>query len=205
MNFNVFTYKVKDAQLTAVGGAANFNQVINADKVTGSGFELDLQAKITPTLLVSYSLGYTDTEIKDKGLAVTGCGAPCTVTNPEGPVAGSYLIDGNPLPQAPKITSSLIVDWMTQLESGELYVKGDWVYRSKINFVLYEATEYRGKSLSELGLRVGYRFGEGHHDLSLFGRNITNTEKNIYTIDFNNLTGIINEPRTWGIEYAWRY
>jgi iron complex outermembrane receptor protein len=205
VNFNVFTYKVKDAQLTAVGGAANFNQVINADKVTGSGFELDLQAKITPTLLVSYSLGYTDTKIKDKGLAVTGCGAPCTVTNPEGPVAGSYLIDGNPLPQAPKITSSLIVDWMTQLESGELYVKGDWVYRSKINFVLYKATEYRGKSLSELGLRVGYRFGEGHHDLSVFGRNITNTEKNIYTIDFNNLTGIINEPRTWGIEYAWRY
>ncbi len=205
VNFNVFSYKVDDAQLTAVGGEANFNQVINADKVKGSGFELDIQAKITPDLLVSYSLGYTDTKIKDKNLAVAGCGAPCTVTDPEGPVAGTFLIDGNQLPQSPKITSSLIVDWMKELDSGQIYIKGDWVYRDKINFVLYEATEYRGKSLSEIGLRVGYRFGEGHHDVSVFGRNIGDTEKNIYTIDFNNLTGIINDPRTWGVEYAWRY
>jgi len=205
VNFNVFSYKVDDAQLTAVGGEANFNQVINADKVRGTGFELDIQAKITPNFLISYSLGYTDTKIKDKDLAVAGCGAPCTVTNPPGPVEGSYLIDGNPLPQAPKITSSLIVDWMMDLDSGQIYVKGDWVYRDKINFVLYEAKEYRGKALSEVGLRIGYRFGVGHHDLSVFGRNIGDTEKNIYTIDFNNLTGIVNEPRTWGIEYAWRY
>ncbi|MFC1688298.1 TonB-dependent receptor [Pseudomonadota bacterium] len=205
VNFNLFTYKVDDAQLTAVGGEANFNQVINADKVRGKGFELDLQAQVTPDLMISYSMGYTDTEIDDDGLAVAGCGAPCTVTNPPGAVEGSFLIDGNPLPQAPKITSNLIVDWSKQLESGAIYFQGDWVYRSKINFVLYEATEYRGKSLSEIGLRIGYRFGEGNHDLSVFGRNISDRERNIYTIDFNNLTGIVNEPRTWGVEYAWRY
>ena len=205
VNFNLFTYKVDDAQLTAVGGEANFNQVINADKVRGKGFELDLQAQVTPDLMISYSMGYTDTEIDDDGLAVAGCGAPCTVTNPPGAVEGSFLIDGNPLPQAPKITSNLIVDWSKQLESGAIYFQGDWVFRSKINFVLYEATEYRGKSLSEIGLRIGYRFGEGNHDLSVFGRNISDRERNIYTIDFNNLTGIVNEPRTWGVEYAWRY
>jgi iron complex outermembrane receptor protein len=205
VNLNVFSYKVDDAQLTAVGGQANFNQVINADKVKGKGVELDIQARITPELSLTYSMGYTDTEIQDPNLAVAGCGGGCTVTNPPGPVEGSYLIDGNPLPQAPKVTSSLIVDWVKPLDSGELYVKGDWMYRSKINFVLYEAKEYRGQSLSEIGLRIGYRFGEGHHDLSVFGRNITDRTENIYTIDFNNLTGIVNDPRTWGIEYAWRY
>jgi iron complex outermembrane receptor protein len=205
VNFNVFTYKVDDAQLTAVGGQFNFNQVINADKVTGSGFELDIQARVTPDFFISYSLGYTKTKIKDDDLAVAGCGAPCTITNPEGPVAGTYLVNGNPLPQAPKITSSLVLDWSKELDSGQIYAKLDWVYRSKINFVLYEATEYRGKSLSEVGLRLGYRFGEGHHDVSVFGRNIGDTEQNIYTIDFSNLLGIVNEKRTWGIEYAWRY
>jgi iron complex outermembrane receptor protein len=205
VNFNVFTYKVKDAQLTAVGGENNFNQAINADKVRGTGFELDLQAQITPDFLIGYSLGYTDTEIKDDDLAVAGCGAPCTVTNPPAPTPGTFLIDGNPLPQSPKVTSSLFFDWTRQLDSGQIYLTGDWVYRSKINFVLYEATEYRGKSLSEIGLRLGYRFGEGHHDLSVFGRNIGDAEKNIYTIDFSNLTGVVNEPRTWGVEYAWRY
>ncbi len=205
VDFNVFTYTVDDAQLTAVGGQANFNQVINANKVRGSGFELDLQARITPELMVYYSMGYTDTKIKDDSLAVAGCGAPCSVTNPPGPVEGSFLIDGNPLPQAPKITSSLIFEWLKTLDSGQFYVKGDWMYRSKINFVLYEAVEYRGQSLSEIGLRIGYRFGAGHHDLSVFGRNIADRTENIYTIDFNNLTGIVNDPRTWGIEYAWRY
>ena len=141
-------------------------------RVKGKGFELDIQARITPDLLISYSLGYTDTEIKDPNLAVAGCGAPCTVTDPPGSVEGSFLIDGNPLPQSPKITSSLIVDWTKDLDSGQIYVKGDWVYRDKINFVLYEADEYRGQSLSEIGLRLGYRFGEGHHDVSVFGRNI---------------------------------
>jgi iron complex outermembrane receptor protein len=205
VNFNLFTYDVDDAQLTAVGGQANFNQLINANKVKGSGFELDVQARITSEFILSYSLGYTKTKIKDPNLAVAGCGAPCTVTNPPGPVEGSFLIDGNPLPQAPKITSSLIVDWVRQLDSGQIYFKGDWMYRSKINFVLYEAEEYRGQSLSEIGLRIGYRFGEGHHDLSVFGRNIAGRTENIYTIDFNNLTGIVNEPRTWGVEYVWHY
>ena len=205
VNFNLFSYTVDDAQLTAVGGQANFNQVINANKVKGSGFELDVQARLFTNLLLSWSMGYTDTEIQDSDLAVAGCGAACTVTDPAGPVAGSFLIDGNPLPQSPKITSSLIVDWTKPVDSGEFYVRGDWMYRDQINFVLYEAVEYRGQSLSEIGLRLGYRFGDGHHDISVFGRNVADRTENIYTIDFNNLTGIVNEPRTLGLEYAWRY
>jgi iron complex outermembrane receptor protein len=86
-----------------------------------------------------------------------------------------------------------------------VYVRGDWVYRDDIRFVLYDAAEYRGQSLSEIGLRLGFRFGEGHHDLSVFGKNISDRTENIYTIDFNNLTGVVNEPRTFGLEYNWRY
>jgi iron complex outermembrane receptor protein len=205
VNFNLFSYTVDDAQLTAVGGEFNFNQVINANKVKGEGFELDIQARILPDLMVSYSLGYSDTEIQDSALAVAPCGAPCTALDPPGEVAGSVLIDGNPLPQSPKITQSLMVDWSKELDSGQIYVRGDWVYRDEINFVLYEATEYRGQSLSEIGLRLGYRFGEGNHDVSVFGRNIADRTENIYTIDFSNLLGVVNEPRTWGVQYAWRY
>lgn len=204
-NFNVFSYTVDDAQLTAVGGAANFNQVINANEVEGSGFELDMQAMLTEEFMLTWSLGYADTEINDRDLAVAGCGAPCTVTNPPGEVDGSFLIHGNPLPQSPKWTSSLVFDWTHAVESGEVYVTGDWLYRDEFNFVLYEAKEYTGQSLNEVGLRLGYRFGDGHHDVSVFGRNIFDAEENIYTIDFNNLTGIVNDPRTWGIEYGWRY
>ena len=205
VNFNVFSYTVDDAQLTAVGGEANFNQVINANEVEGQGFELDLQARLHDQFTVTWSLGYSDTEIDDRNLAVAGCGAPCTVTDPAGPVEGSFLIDGNPLPQSPEWTSSLAFDWIMPVDSGEVYVTGDWLFRDEFNFVLYEAKEYRGQSLSEIGLRVGYRFGDGHHDVSAFVRNLMDREENIYTIDFNNLTGVVNEPRIFGVEYGWRY
>ena len=45
-----------------------------------------------------YPDGYTKTKVKDADLAVAGCGAPCTVIDPPGSVAGSFIIDGNPLP-----------------------------------------------------------------------------------------------------------
>jgi len=205
VNFNAFTYTVDDAQLTAVGGAANVNQVINANKLEGKGVELDLQAYVTPELLITWSLGVSDTEIKDKNLAVAGCGAPCTVVDPPGPVPGTYLIDGNPLPQSPKVTTNLIADWRHQLESGQLYAIGDWAYRDKMHFVLYDAKEYRGQSLSEVGLRLGYKWDDDHHDVSVFGRNIFDRTENIYTIDFNNLLGIVNDPQTFGVEYNYRY
>lgn len=202
---DVFTYTVDDAQLTAVGGEANFNQVINANKVKGKGFELDAQAFITPELLITYSLGYVVTDIDDPNLAVAGCGAPCTVVDPAGPVPGSYLIGGNPLPQAPKISSNLIANWRHQMDHGAFYVIADWLYRSKINFVLYEALEYRGQALSEVGLKVGYNFGDGHQDIALYSRNLFDNTENIYTIDFNNLTGVVNEPQVFGIEYNYIY
>ena len=206
INFNLFDYTVDDAQLTAVGGQANFNQVINANKVKGRGAELDMQARLTEELTFSWSLGYAKTEIDDSDLAVAGCGAPCTPTDPPGTVEGSYLIDGNPLPQSPEITSSMVLDWLHPVESGAIYANVDWLYRDEFNFVLYEAKEYRGQSLSEIGLRIGFRFGDNNsQDISVFGRNVFDRTENIYTIDFNNLTGVVNEPRIWGIEYGWRY
>ena len=53
INFGVFYYEVKDLQLTAVGGAANSNILLNAEKATGQGFELDCQAYLTDHLLAT--------------------------------------------------------------------------------------------------------------------------------------------------------
>ena len=35
----------------------------------------------------------------------------------------------------------------------------------------------------------------------MFGRNITNQTRVTGAIDFNNLTGFINEPRMWGVQF----
>ena len=200
--FDVFSYTVKDLQLTAVGGGANSNILLSAKKATGQGFELDFQAFLTDNLLTSLGVGYNDTKIKDSTLAVAYCAA-CTVTDPTTTRGGNNvaLIDGNALPQAPKTTLNWTLKYTQPLASGDLYVLTDWVYRSKVNFFLYESKEFTGKPLTEGGLRVGYQWGGGKYDAAAFVRNITNQIRVVGGIDFNNLTGFINEPRTFGVQF----
>jgi iron complex outermembrane recepter protein len=200
LNFGVFNYRVKDLQVTAVGGAFNANVLVPVKKVTGQGFELDLQALVTPNLLASLGVGYNKTKIKDPTLEVSSCGGGCIVSDPTGPNGGA-LINGNPLPQAPKTTVNFTLKYTQPLAGGEIYALTDWVYRSKVNFFLYDSVEFTGKPLTEGGLRVGYLWNNGKYELAAFGRNITNEQRIVGGIDFNNLTGFINEPRTWGVQF----
>jgi iron complex outermembrane receptor protein len=200
LSFTLFSYQMDDQQLTAVGGQANFNQLINADKTKGQGFELDLDAYLTDRLLLTLGVSYNDTEIDDPGLAVAPCGGGCTVTDPAGSVAGTVVIDGNRLPQAPEWIGNATLRYGVPVGNGELYFYTDWAYRSEVSFFLYESKEFTGQSLVEGGLRIGYDWNDGRYQASVYGRNITDEVKAVGGIDFNNLTGFINEPRTWGVE-----
>lgn len=205
----VFHYTIKDQQLTAVGGAANFNQLVNAEKTIGKGFEIDLKAYVTENLLLGLNASYNDTRIRDRNLRVDACGGGCTVLDPvvvpANPAIGKFTdtvsIDGNPLPQAPKTVVNFSARYSIPTKDGEWYVYTDWSYRSKINFFLYESTEFTGKPLTEGGLRVGYIWGNGKYEAAVFGRNITDEVRAVGGIDFNNLTGFINDPRTWGAQF----
>ena len=98
-------------------------------------------------------------------------------------------------------TSALAAVWTALLAAGEGYVMTDWSHRSKVNFFLYEATEFTGKAVTEGGLRAGYMFGRGKYEALVYARNITNQIRVVGGIDFNNLTGFINEPRSYGMQF----
>nr|WP_315391713.1 TonB-dependent receptor [uncultured Duganella sp.] len=198
-SFSVYDYEVKNQQLTVVGGNSNVTRLINAAKTTGRGVEADFEAFITPAFKVSAGGSYNFTEIKDPSLSVARCGS-CTVTNPIN-AAGRVDINGNPLPQAPKYILNATARYNWALENGNLFVLTDWSYRSKINFFLYEAKEFTGKSMVEGGLRVGYNWDGGKYEVAGFARNITDTKRIIGAIDFNNLTGMVNEPRQFGVQF----
>ena len=197
----IFHYTAKDLQLTAGSGSINQNQLINADKAVGQGFELDLQANLNRNWKTTVGVSYNDTEIKDDKLFVAPCGNGCTVTNPKGSVAGTVLIGGNPLPRAPKWVGNFSLKYSTQIGAGTLYANTDWAYKDSYNMFLYEAKEYKAKSMLEGGLRVGYVWADGKYELAAYGRNITNKQQVIAAIDFNNLTGIVNEPRSYGVQF----
>ena len=146
--FNLFHYEVKDQQLTAVGGANNAVRLLNADKTVGQGAELDLQAYLTPNLLVTLGASYNDTEIEDDGISRGNLLAACTVTDP---IVGGVcaVIDGNPLPQAPEWIANFTLRYGIPVGNGELFAYTDWAYRSEVNFFLYESVEFTGKACSK--------------------------------------------------------
>jgi iron complex outermembrane receptor protein len=106
------------------------------------------------------------------------------------------------LPQAPKWSHNLTLRWGLPMDNGgEFYVFTDWTYRSEVNFFLYDSVEFTGKPLVEGGLRLGYTWDSGRYDVAVYGRNITDEVQVVGGIDFNNLTGFVNEPRVVGAEF----
>ena len=211
--FNLFHYEVEDQQLTAVGGANNAVRLLNADKTVGQGAELDFEAYVTNNLLVTLGFSYNDTEIQDDGIAVGTCiFNGCTVTDPtilsdpNDPTSALLaIIDGNSLPQAPEIITNFTLRYGIPMGNGEMFFYTDWAYRSEVNFFLYESVSFTGKSLLEGGLRFGYVWDESKYEIAAFGRNITNEVVAVGGIDFNNLTGFINEPQIWGVQFKAKF
>ena len=222
-NANVFMYTLEDQQLTIVGGTNNTVALFNADESEGYGFEADLEAVVTENLLVTAGLSYNNTEIKDDLLIAPGCGAPCTVLDPAvydvagtitevapggtAPVGGTFLgynISGNAFPNAPEWIANFTARYAIPIEGGELYAYTDWAFKGETNFFLYDSVEFGEDGYWTGGLRAGWK-GDNGLNTSVFVRNVTDEEVLTGAIDFNNLNGFVNEPRTWGVEVAYSF
>jgi len=203
-----YTYNIKDHQLTATGGEANTNSLINADNTFGAGLETSFEMVLTDNLMLSTNFSYNKTEIQDENLRTERCSSNpyCnssdTVANvvpgPFGDVTTVY-IDGNPLPRAPKWLVNVNLAYEYPIDAGYLYASTDWNYRSASNIFLYESTEFVAEQRWIGGLRAGFKTDDGL-DIALVGRNITNEIVVDGALDFLNLTAFVNEPVFWGLE-----
>jgi iron complex outermembrane recepter protein len=211
--FDVYYFDVSHQQLTAVGGQSNVVRLINAAHTKGKGAELELEAHLLPNLLLNLSSGYNYTRIEDPTLAVPPCfnwgflpgGAHCTELNPLN-ANGRALIDGNPLPQAPKYVGDLSLRYGVPMGAGnELYFFTDMSYRTDMNFFLDAETEFVGPALYQLGARIGYTWSDKKYELAAFCRNCTNQIRNIGGINFENTTGFINDPRIVGGQFMVKF
>jgi iron complex outermembrane receptor protein len=206
MNLAAFNYFMQDQQLTAVGGEANFNRLVNTDSTIGRGVEAELIFLPITSLEVSAGLSYNQTRIDDPNLEVQGCGAPCKVLDPAASAEGTFSIDGNRLPQAPAWIVDVTLRYMLDLPAGfRLVAATDWAYRSRVQFFLYDSVEYSDDWLLEGGLRLACQLPDGNTEVALIGRNILNDTSPTGGIDFNNLTGYVNEPRFWSLELVRRF
>ena len=206
-NTSVYSFVNDDQQLSATGGGANVNRLLNAAEVKGSGIETDFEILITDNFLLIANASYNKTEINDPGLADLACGSvpSCTYTDPlieagGGPFGEDVVdINGNPLPRAPEVMGNIALQYNIPLADGDFYIHTDWNYRDDSNLFLHESIEFVADSRWLGGLRIGYRSDNGL-DVALVGRNITDELTVDGGINFNNLTAFINEPAFWGVE-----
>jgi iron complex outermembrane receptor protein len=212
ISWDAYYYDVKDQQLTAVGGAANVIQLINAQKTVGKGSELELEVHPVTNLTLNLSGSYNDTRIEDPTLGVAPCfnwdfavpGLKCTVLNPID-TNGHALINGNPLPQAPKWVGDLGLRYDYPLSAGTVYGYTDIATRSAMSIFLYQSQEFTAQPFTQVGLRIGYLWGEGKYEVNAFCRNCANQIRVIGAIDFANTLGFINDPRIFGAQFRAKF
>ena len=202
LNLAAYRYEVDGQQLVAVGGQFNTATLLNADATDGYGFEADLDFSPASGWLITLGTSFNHTEIDDPDLVVAPCGGGCTVLDPI--VGGLARIDGNSLPHAPEWIFNGIVDYRRPARDGIFVASVDWAYHSEKSFFLYESEEFNGDSL-EIGARFGYVFPDARYELALYGRNLADEEIVQNGIDFNNLTGMTNDPRQIGLEFVARF
>jgi iron complex outermembrane receptor protein len=205
LNGAVFYYEIKDQQLSAIGGGGNLIQLVNADKGTGTGFDLDAEFQATDRLLFTLGLSYVDTELDDPNLRVGVC-AQCTVLDPIDPANGRAIVDGNSFVQAPEYIATATLRYGLPIgANGELFFFTDWAFQGETQFFLYESAEYFSEDTFEGGARIGYSHNGGKWEIAAFARNITDEENAKGGIDFNNNTGFDNEPRVAGVTFKVRF
>jgi iron complex outermembrane receptor protein len=212
-NTSLYSFRNDDQQLTATGGAANVNQLLNAQHVNGWGLETEIDWLVSENLSLSANASYNDTEIDDPGLKDDLCGSAPTCTGldpiagmrmgPFGPVT-EVFIDGNPLPRTPEWIFNLIAEYKYPIANGEMYFNTDWNYRDDSNLFLHRSIEFVQDSRWLGGLRAGYRTDSGM-DFALVGRNITDETNVEGGINFLNLTAFVNDPAYWGVEFLTRF
>lgn len=213
-NATIYRFEVEDQQLTATGGEANTNQLLNADNTVGQGFETDLEILITENFRINTNLSYNHSEIRDSSLRDDLCASTpsCTGTDPVvgtragffGPVT-EVSIDGNPLPRSPEWLYNINVWYGRDIEAGQLYASTDWNYRSDSNIFYHESVEFVAESRWIGGVRLGFKNSEGNFDVALVGRNITDEVVVDGALNFLNLTAFVNDPRYWGVDVRYEF
>jgi iron complex outermembrane receptor protein len=201
LNLTAYRWNTDDLQLTAVGGQFNSTQLLNAKHAIGQGFEGEGELLPIENLLLTASFSYNFTEIQDPNLEVASCGDGCVMENARDPKTGNYYINGNPLPNAPRwVVDASAKYTMKVADAKDVYLMTDWSYRSDVNFFLYRAVEFTGMSLVQGGFRLGYEDHTHGLEVAGFVRNVLDQIRITGAIDFDNLTGFVNDPRTFGVE-----
>ncbi|MFK7954751.1 MAG: TonB-dependent receptor [Lysobacterales bacterium] len=192
LNLAVFSTDYEDLQLSQiVGGGVSLN---NAAEAEISGVEFELAARVGERLNLNASVGYLDADYNE----FPGCPAP-------GSTPANLTREncaGNQLNLAPEWTSAASAQFTMPVNDwGNLVLRTDWNYRSRVYFEPQNDPRLSGASRSLVNLSVG--LVRNHWEVVGWVRNTTD-ETYINFADDRTAIGVLTTaaygpPRTYGI------
>ncbi len=197
-NAAIFREKSKNGLRTLFVPETASNQVFNAASAKKWGVEAEFTVAATENLTLNFAYGYLNVSQTTDLEAIEALG----LTPP------ANLDDVNV--HAPKHTGSAGLQWDQDLKNGSLTARVDWSYKSKEYMTpSLVADIFAQKAYSTMDARISWRnieIGRGQFDLSVWGKNITDTKYRTMGVDFQLFQGNnYGAPRTWGMDLTTRF
>jgi iron complex outermembrane receptor protein len=219
-NAAVFYYDYQNMQvplLVAQGqGEPPLSDLINLDRSTATGFELEGTWAATHQLNFYLSYAYLDAKIA-KACCYVDPLDPSAVApgaKPAGPANSlGYQpqdLSGNALPYSPANKVALSTTYRFDFSPGSLLLAGTYAWRDETTSGVFDRSYYRAPAYDQLDLRVTWTDVKNRFSVIGYGRNVLNN----VGYDGVNPTAVasgvvpsysLTPPRTYGVELQVRY
>lgn len=199
LNTAAFHYDYANIQTTRISAGAT--ATINGPSAKLSGFEVEMNARVTPRLTLNANGTYLHSEFGDF------LGAPNVPRLPNGrDGAGdpNFNAKGNRLPFTPKFAGNIGFDYRVPLDNGEITLNSNLNYTGKAFTRLDNRLFIKEHVL--LSASLGWKGSNGLR-LSVWGKNLTNTYYYNYlaAVAGGNDFGIPAAPRTYGVTLGYDF
>ncbi|WP_326914732.1 TonB-dependent receptor [Sphingopyxis chilensis] len=184
LNGAIFYYDYRSQQAISVDSTTHTQSLINIPKSRIFGGELELVVRPVDGVRINAGLGLLSTKIR------------------EGTLTGVSL-EGNRLPNAPKVGLSVGLDWdVIETRNGKLSWGVNGSYTSKQYFDLFNTDRTAQKGYVLVNSNLTYRFADDRYGIGIWAKNIFDKYYARYTLDLSG-AGFdyvhLGDPRTYGV------
>ena len=191
LNGAAFFYTYEDQQFLNVDPVTLAQTLVNIDESETSGLELELVARLVPSLLLRAGLGLLDTEVTEG-------------------VLGGVDLEGNELIMAPEINFNVAADWdVLATELGTLTVRLDSSYVDDHYFEIFNVDRIQQEGYWVHNARLQFDSSDDNWSVAVWSKNLADEEYRTSAIDLQASFGFdyshIGTPRTYGAELTYRF
>lgn len=192
LNAAAFFTDYSNIQVTVFNGIVP--ETRNAAEGEVAGAELDFTALITDKLVFSGGVGYMDAEF----------------TKLDDPDDGALEVSlEHKFVNTPELSTNLSLEYTLPISSaGDLELRADYSYRDKIANDAVNTPKLIEGSLELWNARAAFMSADGHWEIAVFGRNLTDElylTSGLSTTSFGIIEGIYGRPREFGLSLNYRY